>query len=667
MLFDYAPVNKKHDSLLSVFEELHNYIYANDGKSSEQVLSEMVKVLFMKILDEKQNLWLFKITPEEFSDIRNKKNNKDFLNRLNDLYLKVALKYKEEFDSADSIKLSLQSLSFVVNKLQFISLTESSSDSKWLAFQKFLSSNQKWDRGQFFTPEPIIDFCVKIINPKPWEKIIDPACWSWWFLFSSYKHIVENNKIKSIEDYIKNYVRWIDVNKEIARIARLKFLLEWGIENSFIHHNSLEDLDSISLVSWTNLKEQFDIVLTNPPFGTLWKIDNKRLLQTYDLWYKRNVADWLSYKTNVLQNAQVPEILFIERCLSLLKPGWRMWIVLPNWHFENSSLEYVRLYIKSKAHVTAIINLPQETFIPYWTWVKTSLLFIEKKSEANISPKIYFNKIKNVWYQWNKNWTPIYKKDKNWIDLISEDWNKILHEDFSKSIDDYKNFLISWSTNLDTSFSIEQSNLNGRFDYDYYSPEYKNMIEKIKKNWWVRLGDICEIVTKKSPKLNDKNLLVNYVELSDINVHGFEIINSSEMYVHELPSRASYELKEWDILTAVAGNSIWTKKHANALVSKSNAWDICTNGFRILRNCKIDKYYLLYYLSSDLFLNQVMMYRTWAAIPSISNEDLENIIVYVPEEKQLKGVSESIKSFFDMRHSAKLSLNKINSVFSSVR
>ena len=110
------------------------------------------------------------------------------------------------------------------------------------------------------------------------------------------------------------------------------------------------------------------------------------------------------------QNA---EILFIERCLQLLKEGGRMAIVLPNGNFENPSLDYLRYYIKQKAKVLAIVNLPQETFIPFGTGVKTSLLFLEKDSENEKRQyPIFFGRVTKLGYQGNKNGTPIYQKDK---------------------------------------------------------------------------------------------------------------------------------------------------------------------------------------------------------------------------------------------------------------
>jgi type I restriction enzyme M protein len=152
---------------------------------------------------------------------------------------------------------------------------------------------------------------------------------------------------------------------------------------------------------------------------------------------------------------------------------------------------------------------------------------------------------------------------------------------------------------------------------------------------------------------------VEYIELSDINTHSFEIINSTTYNVHELPSRASYEIKEGDILTAIAGNSVGTKKHATAFVSKEYNGCICTNGFRVLRNFKIDPYYFLYYLRTEEFLKQMFMYRTGAAIPNVSDTDLANIEIYIPLNGEKEIISSQVKKAFELKQEFKNQLDNI--------
>lgn len=651
----------KTDKLLRKFEEIHNFIYANDGLSTQQTLEEFIKLLFIKILDERNEVKSFKITSEEFESIKNSKKDKSFSSRISNLFNKTIIEYSDLFDEDEKIRLSIVSLGFIVNKLQDISLTNSSSDVTGLAFQKFLSHHEKDGRGQFFTPEPIIDFCVKIIQPKLGETIIDPACGSGGFLFSALEFIKYQNDNCNIGDTIRNNIYGIDINKSIARIAKMKLILEANVETNIYNTNSLKDIDEIKL-AFTNERviKGFDIVLTNPPFGTAGKITNKTTLSKFDLGYKWMKTNSGYSKTNKLQNAQTAEILFIERSIDLLKEGGRMGIVLPNGHFENPSLEYLRFYIKQRCKILAIVNLPQETFIPYGTGVKTSLLFLEKETKNAITEyNVFFGKITKLGYQGNKNGNPIYKKDKYGNKVLNEKNQPILDENFSTTIKDYYNFINNVNIESVNSYIIKYNELNGRFDYDFYSPETRKLIGILKSNNGKKLSELVEIVKSKSKLLGKPNTIVEYVELSDINTPSFEIINSTELSVHELPSRASYEIKTGDIITAVAGNSIGSRKHATALVTESHNGAICTNGFRVFRNFKIDPYFLLYYLQSDYFLNQIYMLRTGAAIPNVSDYDLGNILISIPDEQTLKLIGNRVRKSFELREKSKKELNSI--------
>lgn len=647
----------KEDNLLKRFEEIHDFIYANDGLSPQQTLEEFVKILFIKIFDENEKLKQFSVSSIEWNDIKLGKNVSSFSERITALFDKTQKEYQDIFDTDDRIKLSQNALSFTVNKLQGISLLGSSQDAKGLAFQKFLSHHEKDGRGQFFTPEPVIDFCVGMMQPKPDDTIIDPACGSGGFLMSALKYLQANHKNLNTAKIVSQNIFGLDINRSIARIAKMKLLLEANGKTNILCTNSLEDLDSIKLL--LGQKNGFDLILTNPPFGA--KITQSSILSKFDLGYKWTSHENEFFKSRTVYANQNAEILFIERCLQLLKEGGRMAIVLPNGNFENPSLEYLRYYIKQKAKVIAIVNLPQETFIPYGTGVKTSLLFLEKdsKNEEKQYP-IFFGRVTKLGYQGNKNGTPLYQKDKYGQTIKDKNGQPIIDENFTTIIEDYKVFKEGKKVENENSFSIQFNELNGRFDFDFYSPENRKLFSNLNNTKAVRLGDICEIVKVKSRKLKDPNLSVEYVELSDINTHSYEIINSTTYQVHELPSRASYEIQQGDIITAIAGNSVGTRKHATAFVTEDFAGSICTNGFRVLRNFKIDNYYLLYYLKSEMFLRQMFMYRTGAAIPNVSDIDLANIVIHLPDKKMIDEISDKMKKAFDLRQESKHQIESIN-------
>jgi len=150
-------------NLLKKFEQIHDYIYSHDGLSPQQTLEEFVKILFIKIYDENKKLNKFKIDNSEWNLLRSGKKAISFFERIQSLFDETKKEYLDLFEVDEKIKLSKSSLGFIIKELQYISLLNSSQDAKGLAFQKFLSHGEKDRLGQFFTPEPVINFCVNLL------------------------------------------------------------------------------------------------------------------------------------------------------------------------------------------------------------------------------------------------------------------------------------------------------------------------------------------------------------------------------------------------------------------------------------------------------------------------------------------------------------------------
>jgi len=670
--FDEQPSLEKNNALLRVFEDVHNHIYANDGLSPEQALDEAIKILFLKIYDEKNKKYEFRITPDEFESITNGKNETVFLNRFKELQQSTFDYFFNLFEKGEKIKLKNSTLGFVVNKLQNIDLLSSSNDVKGLAFQKFIHSSQRVGRGQFFTPEQIVKLCIEILQPQSDETILDPACGSGGFLTSALQYIKINEPTK-VKKFAKDNIYGIEINRTAAKIAKMRMILDGDGFSNIVQHDSLTDWSDIDLELKKSSKSKvktyrgfFDVILTNPPFGTQGKITDKSVLCNFDLGYKWIGSENGYFKTAELLNGQVPDILFIERSLKFLKPGGRMAIVLPNGDFENSSLSYLRNYIKEIADVFAVIKLPQETFIPSGTGVKTSILFLKKKDASKEIKRVFFSQITKLGYAGNKNGSLIYKKDDfgNIIKNINGDLQ--IDENISSVVSAYLKFKIDGLESSDeNNFIIDNTDLKyARLDFEFYKPSYREMERKLLKKGARRLGDLVKIKKTKSSKLRQKDLIVKYIELSDISAQYNEIINFTEQLVHELPSRASYELKVGEIITAVAGNSIGTNSHASAYVTKDYEGCICTNGFRVLTvdTKQINPFYLLYYLKSKNFLDQVFRFRTGAAIPSLLDNDLMNILVLLPNIIEQDRIGKIIENGFKERKQYQKLINNIEVV-----
>jgi type I restriction enzyme M protein len=216
--------------------------------------------------------------------------------------------------------------------------------------------------------------------------------------------------------------------------------------------NSLEDWPVIyrtakdSDVQGDIGKDSFDLIMTNPPFGSQGKVTDRSFLERFDLGWKWSEKDGKFKKENKLQNGQVPDILFIERCLDFLKDGGKMGIVLPDGDLTNSTFSYLRNYIKNRARLLAVVSLPKETFIPHGTGVKASVMFLQKLSKNELEKlkkkdyQVFFGIIEKIGYEGDKNGTPTYKRDENGELILGPDGQPILDEDVSEVVEAWQEF-----------------------------------------------------------------------------------------------------------------------------------------------------------------------------------------------------------------------------------
>lgn len=644
--------------LNSVFERCHNYIYANEGLLQEKIFNEILKLIFMKYVDEINNFpnIQFYISDKEFEELENGKESL-FMDRINNLFENIKKEYFSFYiDSKEEINLKPLSIGFIIKNLQSHSFLNTSADVKGIAFQKFIYKHQRGGRGEFFTPPPIIRIAVNILNPGVNQKIIDPACGSGGFLTESLNFV----RKKSHRE-IKNIIG-IDINPELVKVAKMRMILDDGNHKGIYDANSLlsfEELNDITekmkiMPEFKPVPNSFDILMTNPPFGSKGKIRDKNILKQYELGHKwiKGREKW--EKTNKLLSGEAPEVLFIERCLNFLRDRGRMAIVLPDGILENPRQEYIRQFIKNKAKLLAIIKLPMGTFIPYGTGINASVLFLERKSENSVDEdgdyNIFFANIEKIGYETTKNGNTVYLKNNNGEIIQNDTGIPIIDEDISYITECYNNYILKGNfKQSDNVFTRKFSEIEGRFDVKYYQPKYKKLRDTLIKSGAKHLKDVAKIVNKKADILRNNDKIIKYVEISNVNPSTNEIISFTKMRVHEAPARAKFEIKEGNIITAVAGNSTGTDNHATAYVNEKFDGCICTNGFRVLEPRGLDPYYLLYVLNRKETLMQFYQFRTGAAIPFVSNEDLKRILILNLEDDLKNYISKKIRESHELR------------------
>jgi type I restriction enzyme M protein len=584
-------------------------------------------------------------------------------------------------------------LAYIVGRLQYVSLTETPGDVKGEAFQAFVYRHQRGDRGEFFTPYPIVRLAVEMIAPKPNERVLDPACGSGGFLIQTISYICKNNPNVDKAAYIQEYIRGIEFNPDVALSAMIRLAFEGGAGTEIICTNALVENETLNnalcpvlINASTNgccdehNAQTFDIVLTNPPFGSKGKVDDQRILKSYLLarrWNKTQNKgheskndDWKMTR-NVLAG-QSPEILFIEKSLKLLRPGGRMAIVLPDGLLQNVSNSHIRFWIRSQATVLGVVSLPPEAFVPYGTGIKTSLLLLQKLPEvwrlqpsevmatsatvmatsATDSEQVFMARLLMIGY--DVKGQPIYKRDDNGRLLRTSSGTYIVDDDIDEIASAYNKFKDGIvEIERETIYAVPEKLLNSRLDVEHYQPEDQRLLERLQANGAKQLSEIADILNETDDFRLASNGEIRYIAISDVDARAMQVVSQQIIKPHEAPSRATYRVRTGDIITAISGASTGTPRHATALITEDEDGAICSNGFAVLRNIHgIEPLFLLSYMRTEYYLRQVRRLMTGHAIPAISIEDLSKVLVPIPPREMQKKVANTIASVLTMRKEA---------------
>lgn len=446
----------KEDEFADLLHQCHNVIRNREKRDPVAAFDEIAKILFVKVFVERelktkkkrQNLFSVEFLQEQLGD-----------NPLEDLFQKTKAHYRSDriFESGEKLNLKTATGFEIVRLLERYNLSDTSEDIKGIAFERFLGKTFRGEIGQFFTPRPIVEFMVRMVEPKEGEIICDPASGSGGFLirffeivrqqiladadrqYQEYKAKINGDKKLSAEkkatmlrakfdeiqptlDHDREGSRlWMlanrciygtDANDRMARTSKMNMIMHGDGHGGVHHHDGFLNVNGI-------FEGRFDIILTNPPFGANVEPSDKILeeqvtlpdevereyARIYGDPYKEALSRVRAAKDKPIASLfELPkargnsvlgkiktELLFIERCLDLLKPGGRLGIVLPESVFNNPSLAYVREFCENRAFIYAVVSLPQGTFVSSGASVKASLLFMQKftrREQADFDAKM---------------------------------------------------------------------------------------------------------------------------------------------------------------------------------------------------------------------------------------------------------------------------------------
>ena len=346
------------------------------------------------------------------------------------------------FDDKDEINIRENSFIQILEKLETFNLSDTQDDVKGIAFEEFLGTTFRGELGQFFTPRTIVDFMTEILDPQEGEVICDPTCGSGGFLIKAFEYVREKIEadIRSKKDSLRlsiegndydalpedkqvkishsidkmqaalnteldtgiegsrmyqlsrNCIYGTDANPRMARTSKMNMIMHGDGHGGVHHHDGLLNINGI-------FEERFDVILTNPPFGQ--NVDRGQLISEADKFtdeemkkkYKKkygaaydealkqvddHIGESLLSLYDLGNTSTLTEVLFMERCLRLLKKGGRMGMVLPEGVLNNKNLQTVREYFEGKAKIILICSIPQDVFIAAGATVKPSLVFMRR-------------------------------------------------------------------------------------------------------------------------------------------------------------------------------------------------------------------------------------------------------------------------------------------------
>lgn len=549
-LIENDILSKGNTTLSKLIKELEDEVLANAGVDA---FEEVFKLIFSKLYDEYlsgndeqrhlhfRNYIVYKDSNEKGAKEYNDEQNKKFAQNIQKLFNGAKKEWAGVFTDEDKIELTPSHLAICISKLQNAKLFNSNLEVIDEAFEHLMSKIQKAEKCQFFTPRYVIDMCVKMLNPKRNETMIDTAAGSCGFPVHTIFHVCGNkftNKKKSQQDidYVRDNIFAIDFDEKAVRVARTLNLIAGDGKTNVIRLNTLDYRRWGEVVSdkkwqkkysqgWLKLDDlceieddyqnfNFDIVMANPPFAG--DVKEKEILQNYELAKKSDGK----YQTKMSR-----DVLFIERNLQFLKPGGRMAIVLPQGRFNNSSDKYIRDFIAERCRILAVVGLHGNVFKPH-TGTKTSVLFVQKwddklcpycedykiffatmqkPSKDNSGEKIYVTTAEGSPLRDKHNHLivdhDLFNHDGLTADGIAEAFKKFAEQENlsffdSSSFDEvhYKNLLEGLEcTEIFLSEVLKASN-GGRIDSHFFEKKYLQSVEKVIQHKTFLLKDI---VTKK--------------------------------------------------------------------------------------------------------------------------------------------------------------------------
>jgi type I restriction enzyme M protein len=416
------------EELRTAIRKCHQTLWEGGKRTPIMAFGEFSKIVFVKIRDE---ITTKKGQPYKFQR-RTNESNDDLAARINGLYKIEAQHDSGIFDQSLNVEPAV--LAQVVEHIESINLNKTELDTKGVAFEEFMGGFFKGDFGQYFTPRELIAFSVQILRPSNRDLVLDPACGSGGFLLYALDFVreqatkefpaFENDPEESREhwkywhDFAEKNLYGIEINEELTRVAKMNMIIHDDGHTNIVESDALDFIDKLKARRPNLRPDHFDLILTNPPFGSVVKESEKAkdFLDQFTLrrYLNKSTTAAETDETQRVEGAKrgekavklrasvKTEILFLERVWDFLKPGTgRAAVVVPDGILTNASLQGVRDWLVKRFQILAVVSLPQFAFSHYDAGVKASIVFLRKRApneEPNNEEAIFMAQAENIGY-----------------------------------------------------------------------------------------------------------------------------------------------------------------------------------------------------------------------------------------------------------------------------
>jgi type I restriction enzyme M protein len=655
-----------HD-LVETFKRCHNALY-KVGIDSEDLAMDMVRIILAKYQDEQNegDSPDFRCTPLELQSAEGRKR---VAARVRSLFAQIRDEHLDVFDEHETISAGDREIATVVSELQdFRFLPSEDSDVVYdvvgAAYEVYIGSHLKGDRGQYFTHRLIVTLLTRLVDPTEKDTIVDPAMGSGGFLIASMRHITQRILVSNRSNPGKHaaiqslhrHLFGIDKSPKLVKVARTNMILASDGHAGLIHGDSLEP--------FARLGQEFvkragpgvaSVILTNPPFGATseHRITPERDPDLLDqFWVSRMWREHdgkLQPTKDFLVEGVPPEYLFVERCIKWVAPGGKIGIVVPRGLLDNDKALPLRTMLMQECRVVAVINCHDDTFKPH-TDAKAALLVLERKQPqvamAEEDHPIFMAISQGIGH--NGVGQPVYRTDTKG-DVILSSGEPVLDQDTEEIYASWLALRAGGQSSSDYYFTIPRSQISANLNLNpvRYLPRYAESRRRVLElaeqdgDWKVeRLGQIAQVFNgprfkrpyaDKGVTFGDK--VVRYFTgnaITQTRGENIKYLDLAKAKPAQLRMVDKLYLKRGMILITDSGTVgrvvVATQYHDGAIGTN--------NLIRVVIEDEALRGYVYQFLSSKLGQDQLKANIYGAIVDHIEPDDVKNVFVPVPNDRR---------------------------------